>query len=67
MKTIPTDIITTPVPEFLSISGLGRSLAYDMMADGRLQSIKIGKRRLIVIDSYRRLIERQLATSGVAA
>jgi hypothetical protein len=32
-----------------------------------LQSIKIGKRRLIVIDSYRRLIERQLATSGVAA
>jgi hypothetical protein len=32
-----------------------------MMDDGRLEYIKVGKRRLIVVDSHRRLVEKQLA------
>jgi len=54
--------ITTTVSQFCQISGIGRSLVYEMLADGRLDSITIGKRRLIVLDSYRRLVERQRST-----
>jgi len=57
METI--DCITAPISEFCKIAGIGRSLVYEMIGDGRLDSILIGKRRLIVIDSYRRLVERQ--------
>jgi len=55
--------ITATVAEFCRISGIGRSLTYEMIGDGRLDSITIGKRRLIVLDSYRRLVERQRVTA----
>ena len=54
-------IITTPVDAFCVLSGLGRTTVYELMKSGDLESVKIGKRRLVVIDSYRRLIERQRA------
>jgi len=53
------DRITVPVGEFCRLAGIGRSLVYEMIGDGRLESILIGKRRLIVLDSYRQLIERK--------
>ena len=56
-------IITAPIPAFCRLTGLGRTKIYEMLADGSLDSITIGKRRLIVVELYRRLIERQrLAT-----
>jgi excisionase family DNA binding protein len=58
-----TDRITAPINEFCRLAGIGRSLVYEMLDDGRLASITLGKRRLIVIDSYRQLIERQRPTS----
>ena len=54
-----TDRITAPVGEFCRLAGIGRTLCYAMLADGRLASILIGKRRLVVLDSFRQLIERQ--------
>ena len=59
MDTISDRIITTPVGEFCRLSGLGRTKVYELLGDGTLTSITIGKRRLIVLDSYRSLIERQ--------
>jgi excisionase family DNA binding protein len=56
-----TDRITASIGEFCKLAGIGRSLVYEMIGDGRLDSITIGKRRLIVLDSYRRLVERQRA------
>ena len=61
MDTISDRIISASINEFCILSGLGRTLVYDMINDGRLDSVKIGKRRLILIDSYRRLIERERA------
>jgi excisionase family DNA binding protein len=58
--------ITAPVGEFCRLAGIGRSLTYEMIADGRLESILIGKRRLIVLDSYRRLVERAVAAKTEA-
>jgi hypothetical protein len=59
MDTPSDRIITTPIGEFCRISGIGRSRVYELIGDGSLESFTLGKRRLIVIDSYRRLIERQ--------
>ena len=61
MDTIAHHIITAPVGEFCRLSGLGRTKVYELLGAGTLASITIGKRRLIVLDSYRKLIERQLA------
>jgi excisionase family DNA binding protein len=55
--------ITASIGEFCKLAGIGRSLVYEMIGDGRLDSIVIGKRRLIVLDSYRRLVERQRAAT----
>lgn len=55
-----SSIITATVGEFCRLSGLGRSRVYEMIGDaGELESVLIGKRRLIIIDSYRQLIERR--------
>ncbi len=36
--------------------GLGRTTVYAMIADGRLESIKLGRRRLVKVESIRRLL-----------
>jgi hypothetical protein len=56
--TIP---ITATIKRFSEISGIGRSIVYKLLADGSLESLHIGKRRLIVIDSYHELIKRKRA------
>ena len=66
MHQIPDHLITATIGSFCDISDIGRSKVYELLDAGDLESIKIGKRRLIVIDSYRRLIERQRAMSASA-
>jgi excisionase family DNA binding protein len=58
---IPSYTISASVKEFARISGLGESTVWAMIHDGRLESIAIGRRRLVLIESYRRLIEQQRA------
>jgi hypothetical protein len=53
------DRITATIPEFRRLSGIGRSRIYELLDAGEIESIYLGTRRLILIDSYRRLIERQ--------
>jgi excisionase family DNA binding protein len=57
-----SDIITAPITEFCRISGLGRSKVYELLNDGLLDSVRFGKRRLILLASYHQLIERQRGT-----
>jgi hypothetical protein len=53
---------TATVAGFCRMTGLGPTLVYQMLNDKRLLSITIGKRRLIVLDSWQRLMERQIGT-----
>jgi hypothetical protein len=53
--------ITMPVPQFLGAAGFGRTKYYELIDSGELETILISRRRLVVIDSYRRMIERQRA------
>ena len=55
----PDDRITATIPEFRRLSGIGRSRIYELLDAGEIDSIYLGTRRVILIDSYRRLIERQ--------
>jgi excisionase family DNA binding protein len=59
MSATNDQISTAPVGEFCRLSGIGRSRVYELIADGSIESFTLGKRRLIVVDSYRKLIERQ--------
>ena len=51
--------ITATIPVFQRLSGISRSRIYELLAIADLKSIRIGRRRLIVIDSYHELIERK--------
>jgi predicted DNA-binding transcriptional regulator AlpA len=55
----PAIPITATIPEFRRISGISRSRIYELLDAGELQSVHIGVRRLIIIQSYLDLIERQ--------
>jgi predicted DNA-binding transcriptional regulator AlpA len=50
------NVITATIPEFCRISGISRARVYEMLAAGQLESVVIGRRRLIVLESYRQLI-----------
>ena len=67
MISIPLDIITATIPEFCRISGVGRSKLYELLANGTIQSICVGRRRLVIVDSYRRLVEEALDAKRQAA
>ncbi len=47
--------ITITVPDALRLSGIGRTKLYELIAEGRLKSTLIGKRRLVVYSSLERL------------
>jgi len=61
--------ITSTVTQFVRRSGLGRTKVYEMLAAGELESAKLGATRVIIEDSYRRLLERNRvpAKHGAAA
>jgi excisionase family DNA binding protein len=63
MKNTSEIPITAGIVDFCRITGIGRSTAYKLLANGDLKSVKIGRRRLIIIDSYRRLIAKQQAVT----
>ena len=54
--------------EAAEVLGIGRTFVFELVAKGRLESIKIGRRRLIPRDALERLVaeerERQAAENG---
>jgi excisionase family DNA binding protein len=51
--------LTVSVNETMRILGLGRTTVNAMIADKRLESVKLGTRRLVKVESIRRLIDDQ--------
>ena len=49
--------ITISVNDTMRAMGLGRTTVNAMIGDGRLESIKLGRRRLVKVASIRRLID----------
>jgi excisionase family DNA binding protein len=61
-----TDVITASIQEFIRISGLGNTTIYKLLNDGELESVNVGRRRLILIDSYRRYLKRHSGKPAAA-
>ena len=51
--------ITVTVDEAMRLSSLGRTFLYECMNDGRISSLKAGKRRLIVLTSLKAFLAPQ--------
>ena len=41
------------IPEACQATGHGRSFLYELISEGKLETVKSGKRRLIVVESLR--------------
>lgn len=52
--------IALSISEAVRVSGLGKTTLYEAMADGRLESRKVGRKRLILTRSLRRFIEGEV-------
>lgn len=50
------DIIATSVNDAAKALGIGRTSVYQLIRDGRLEAIKLGRRTLVKADSIRRLV-----------
>ena len=50
---------TTSISDAAKALSLGRTSIYSLINEGRLETIKIGRRRLVKVDSIRRLLETQ--------
>jgi len=46
------------IPDFLATTGLGRTKAYALIADGELETVRVGRRRLIPAQALDAWIER---------
>jgi excisionase family DNA binding protein len=49
--------ITTTINAAAQALGVGRTTIYDLIRQGRLEKIKLGRRSLVTISSIRRLVE----------
>jgi excisionase family DNA binding protein len=49
--------VTCTISEACAASGLGRTKIYEILADGRLESTRIDRRRLILVASLLKLLE----------
>jgi hypothetical protein len=52
------------IPDFLATEPFGRTRVYEMLDSGLLESVCVGRRRMIVADSYRRYVEQLKAESN---
>ena len=48
--------VTVSVPEAASILGISRSLGYQLVADGEIPSIKVGKRIIVPTEALRAML-----------
>ncbi|MFK4871528.1 helix-turn-helix domain-containing protein [Novosphingobium sp. ZW T3_23] len=54
----PTEPLAVRIPEACRLTGIGRSKLYQMIADGYIETIKVGAITLVPMRTLRRLIER---------
>ena len=57
----PPKLKTSGATEFSQNTGIGLTKTNEMMADGILETVQVGKRRLIVLDSWDRYLRENLS------
>ncbi len=59
--------ITVTVKEALRISGLGLTKIYELINDGRLETVKVDNRRLVIYESLKSLLSGAVTEKRVKA
>jgi excisionase family DNA binding protein len=59
--------ISCTITEASQVTGLGRTKIYEAISDGRLESVKLDNRRLVVVASLLRLFGSTVGESNVSA
>jgi hypothetical protein len=57
----PPELRTVSIDEFCALASVSRMTCWRMLRRGDIESITIGVKRLILLNSWHRLIERKLA------
>ena len=57
MKENEMDAILISIPDACKALGIGRSKVYELISEGRLETVTIGRRRLVRVESIRALAE----------
>ena len=52
------EAITTSIKDTAKALGLGRTSVYQLIRDGRLETLKLGRRTLVKVESIRGLLDR---------
>ena len=52
---------TVSIQEMQSRYGIGRTLVYDLLGRGELRGVRVGRRRLITVESIERLLVKGLS------
>ena len=61
----PEFYFSLSVPEFCLRTGMGQTLCREMIADGRLRAVRVGRKKLLIdVSSWREYLQRQ-AEHGV--
>jgi len=51
--------VTVRIPEAMRMLGLGRSKLYELIGDGKIATIKVGRSRLVVMRSIHDFVSAQ--------
>ena len=57
--------IALGIEQACRVTGLGRSTLYRLIGEGRLQTVKIGSRRLVLVESLRALLHADAVSAPV--
>jgi hypothetical protein len=55
----PSERLTVRIPQALSMIGLGRSMFYELVGAGEIETIKVGKATLVLVSSLNDFVERR--------
>jgi excisionase family DNA binding protein len=59
-----TERLLYPLLEAAELLGIGRTLLYEELAQGRIEAVSVGRRRLIARDELLAYVERLRELSG---
>lgn len=65
-EAVPLEPITVRIPDALRLTGIGRSKLYELIQEGRIKTVKVGRMTLVRVDSLRTLLA-VLGSDGATA
>ncbi|HEV7535718.1 MAG TPA: helix-turn-helix domain-containing protein [Acidimicrobiia bacterium] len=63
-KSATTEPLAVPMAEAARLMSLSQRMVYYLVTDGKLPSVKIGKRRLVSTDDIRRFLDEHRVVAG---